>query len=173
MNTAALTLLGLTALAPLLLRWRRLPPWISPATTAVLAAAAAITASYGSAVQGFQLGATVVLAVAAAGFGGMPFPPAIFRFARWQAGVAANFALDRGPLRGGRIIGVLERIAIAVAMLAGWPEGIVVVLGVKGLARYPELRESKDHVSEQFIIGTSASVLWALAIGGLGRGMFT
>ena len=28
-------------------------------------------------------------------------------------------------------------------LLAGWPEGLAVVLAVKGLARYPELREAR------------------------------
>ncbi|MGU3294570.1 hypothetical protein [Williamsia sp. M5A3_1d] len=68
------------------------------------------------------------------------------------------------PLRGGRLIGVLERTAVAAAVLAGWPEGIAVVLAVKGLARYPEIRAA--HAGEQFIIGTFGSVLWALAVAG-------
>ena len=69
------------------------------------------------------------------------------------------------PLRGGRVIGVLERIGVAVCLLAGWPAGIAVILGVKGLARFPQLRE--HHASEQFIIGTFASVLWAGAGAGI------
>ncbi|MCX5046635.1 hypothetical protein OG921_26020 [Aldersonia sp. NBC_00410] len=180
MNIAALILLGATAVAPLLLGHRRIPMWISPAVTAALATAAAILAGYGDAVHGFAIGATAVLSVAAAALGGLPFAPLAFRIARRQSDRAdpADSAdlrdtTDPGPLRGGLMIGVFERIAIVVTVLAGWPEGIVVVLGVKGLARYPELREPKPHASEQFIIGTFASVLWALAIGGIGRGMFT
>nr|WP_235681533.1 hypothetical protein [Tomitella gaofuii] len=71
-----------------------------------------------------------------------------------------------GPLRGGLAIGVLERTAVTVAVLAGWPGGIAVVLAVKGLARYPELRE--PDASEQFIIGTFTSVLFSLAVAGVG-----
>ncbi|WP_200176274.1 hypothetical protein [Tomitella cavernea] len=71
-----------------------------------------------------------------------------------------------GPLRGGLAIGVLERTAVTVAVLAGWPGGIAVVLAVKGLARYPELRE--PDASEQFIIGTFSSVLSSLAVAGVG-----
>lgn len=56
-----------------------------------------------------------------------------------------------------------------VAVLTGWPEGIAVVLAVKGLARYPELRDPR--ASEYFIIGTFTSVLWALAAGGIGAGL--
>ncbi len=69
------------------------------------------------------------------------------------------------------MIGLLERAAVAAAILAGWPEGIAVVLAVKGLARYPELRE--PQASEQFIIGTFTSVLWAIAVCGVGRGLLT
>ena len=65
------------------------------------------------------------------------------------------------------MVGLLERASIAATVLAGWPEGMVLVLGIKGLARYPDLRDSK--ASEQFIIGTFASVLWAVAVAALGR----
>ncbi|GAB4066593.1 hypothetical protein GCM10028777_19830 [Angustibacter speluncae] len=68
-------------------------------------------------------------------------------------------------LRGGATIGVLERTAIAASVLVGWPEGIAVVLAVKGLGRYPELRS--PGTSERFIIGTFGSVLWALACVGV------
>ncbi|MFC0315444.1 hypothetical protein ACFQNE_10245 [Gordonia phosphorivorans] len=70
------------------------------------------------------------------------------------------------PLRGGRIIGLMERAAVTVSLLLGWPAGIAVILGIKGLARFPQLRE--HHASEQFILGTFASVLWACALGGIG-----
>ncbi|GAA1463886.1 hypothetical protein [Williamsia maris] len=68
------------------------------------------------------------------------------------------------PLRGGRVIGFLERGAVAVTLIVGWPEGLAIILAVKGLARYPELRES--HAGEQFIIGTFGSVLYAVAVAG-------
>lgn len=64
-------------------------------------------------------------------------------------------------LRGGAWIGVLERLAILAALLAGWYEGVAVALGLKGLGRYPELRRSE--ASERFIIGTFASILWVVA----------
>ena len=43
-------------------------------------------------------------------------------------------------LRGGAWIGALERLAVFVTVLAGWPEGLAVTLALKGLGRYPELR---------------------------------
>ncbi len=68
-------------------------------------------------------------------------------------------------LRGGTWIGALERIAITATLLAGWPEGLAVVLAVKGLGRYPELRQ--PGAAERFIIGTFTSVLWAAACAGV------
>jgi hypothetical protein len=74
-------------------------------------------------------------------------------------------------LRGGAWIGALERVAIFASLVAGWPEGLAVVLAVKGLGRYPELRAAEDGVrtgaAERFIIGTFASVLWACACAGV------
>jgi hypothetical protein len=79
-------------------------------------------------------------------------------------------------LRGGALIGSLERTAIYASLVAGWPEGIAVVLAIKGLARYPELRSpdqpasvTPQAVAERFIIGTFTSVLWAVTCAGLLR----
>lgn len=81
---------------------------------------------------------------------------------------------DKGLLRGGLWIGYLERLGIVTAILTGYPAGIAVILGVKTLARYAELksqptpdtgaREANEESSaaiEQFIIGTMTSALWA------------
>ena len=74
-----------------------------------------------------------------------------------------------GVLRGGTWIGVLERLLITGGILVGSPEVIAVVIAVKGLGRYPELRETEPElrggVAERFIIGTFASFLWAAAVG--------
>ena len=70
-------------------------------------------------------------------------------------------------LRGGAWIGALERLGVYVALVAGWAPGLAVVLAVKGLGRYPELRNQADTgVAERFIIGTFTSVLWAVACAG-------
>lgn len=81
-------------------------------------------------------------------------------------------------LPGGRWIGILERIAVYVSIVAGFPTGIAVALAVKGLGRYPELRAEKEgreaaRVGELFIIGTFASVLWAAAWAGVAVGVCT
>ena len=73
-------------------------------------------------------------------------------------------------LRGGTWIGGLERAAIFATLVAGWPEGLAVVLAVKGLGRYPELRRRRTAsagTAERFIIGTFTSVLWAVACAGV------
>jgi hypothetical protein len=82
-------------------------------------------------------------------------------------------------LRGGAWIGGFERAAVFAALASGWPEGLAVVLALKGLGRYSELRgqpggpgirgdppPTGSGVAERFIIGTFASVLWACAAAG-------
>ncbi len=70
-------------------------------------------------------------------------------------------------LRGGHWIGLLERVAIFASILAGFGEGIAVVLAIKGLARYPDLKATTTGAAERFIIGTFTSVLFAAACSGL------
>ena len=75
---------------------------------------------------------------------------------------------SRPLLQGGLWVGILERLAITGAIIAQHPELIAVVVAVKGLGRYPELR-SQDNpgTAERFIIGTFTSVLWAAACAGV------
>lgn len=145
------------------------PEWASSTVSLAALAVAAIAATRTTPVTGFALGAALVVCVLAAATAGAPVVLATFKIARRQPD--GSPAPAAGPLRGGRVIGILERIAVAVSILAGWPEGIAIVLAVKGLARYPELRE--PHASEQFIIGTFASVLWAIAVCGTGKALIT
>lgn len=83
-------------------------------------------------------------------------------------------------LRGGSWIGRFERAAIFAAIASGWPEGLAVVLALKGLGRYSELRgaaptpevvpegtRATPAVAERFLIGTFASVQWACACAGV------
>jgi len=72
-------------------------------------------------------------------------------------------ALPPGVLRGGLVIGVLERLAVTVAILGGQPVAIAYVVAIKALGRYSELKET-PAASERFIIGTLASMLWAAGV---------
>ena len=68
-------------------------------------------------------------------------------------------------LRGGLMIGILERLAVAGAILAGFPEAIAVVVAIKGVGRVTELATAEAR--ERFIIGTLASLIWACACAAL------
>lgn len=72
-------------------------------------------------------------------------------------------ALPPGVLRGGLVIGVLERLAVTVAILGGQPVAIAYVVAVKALGRYAELKET-PAAAERFIIGTLTSMLWAAGV---------
>ncbi|MBP2411317.1 hypothetical protein JOF48_000116 [Arthrobacter stackebrandtii] len=82
--------------------------------------------------------------------------------------VAAGVRPGGEVLRGGLLIGFLERGAVALAILAGQPVAIAYVVAIKGLGRYPELKESPG-ASERFIIGTLASMLWSAAVAVLAK----
>ena len=73
----------------------------------------------------------------------------------------------REVLRGGMWIGILERVGLTAAILAGRFELAAVVVAIKALGRYPEIREN-PAVSERFIIGTLTSLLVAAGCGAAG-----
>jgi hypothetical protein len=82
-------------------------------------------------------------------------------------GQAAADAPIREVLRGGTTIGYLERLAVAIAIVAGFPEAIAVVVAIKGIGRFSELAAAEAR--ERFIIGTLASLLWGCIVAGLVR----
>jgi hypothetical protein len=199
MTVVALVLLALTAAGPvlaLLLRRRWADPTLPVAATSVvlLAGAAALAAAAGD-VDGWRAAAGRVLAVVAATTAGSDVVRAVFRLVRrdvdlhhapvpgrpQQPADALADAPARQPtaaplehpagavLRGGIWIGYLERAAVSATLLAGWPEGMALVLAVKGVGRYPELRgpqSNEANAPEAFIIGTLVSVLWAAGAAG-------
>ena len=94
------------------------------------------------------------------------------------AGTAALAAGSAGAsvnsvriLRGGAIIGVLERVAVCLAILAGEPVAIAYVVAIKGLGRFAELKET-PVAAERFIIGTLTSLLWAAGVAALAKVLF-
>lgn len=186
MTILTLVLFALSAAAPvLLLPLKRVvaDPVLPVATlTATLLALTAAVAARLDPVDGWEHAAAIVLGVAAATTGGSVVVRSVFRLmrreflpARTRAG-ATPPAADPAPseqtdsgrpesvLRGGAWIGYLERAAVATTVLAGWPEGIALVLAVKGVGRYSELREA--NAPEAFIVGTLTSLLWAAAAAG-------
>lgn len=115
----------------------------------------------------------VLLGLLAIGLGS-PLTTLVFRVVdRGHHGTPAEAASVEAAgsiLRGGRWIGWLERTAVFATLVAGWPEGLALILGIKGLGRYPELRGGHNPgTAERFIIGTFVSVLFASACAGLAR----
>lgn len=72
-------------------------------------------------------------------------------------------------LRGGSAIGQLERAAVYLGLVVGWPEAIAAVIALKGLGRFAELRGATDGAAERFMIGSFTSLLWASLLGTVGR----
>jgi hypothetical protein len=98
---------------------------------------------------------------------------AIVRLVLTAAGTQFSPAEQR--LRGGRIIGPIERVLIFGLGLAGEPTAAALVIGAKGLLRYPELsglradagssgsgHRTIDVVTEYLLIGSLTS--WGLAL---------
>ncbi|WP_194398019.1 hypothetical protein [Microbacterium atlanticum] len=73
----------------------------------------------------------------------------------------------REVMRGGTTIGYLERVAVALGIIAGFPEAIAVIVALKGIGRFSELAAAEAR--ERFIIGTLASLVWACLVAGLVR----
>ncbi|GAA4833035.1 hypothetical protein GCM10023221_06630 [Luteimicrobium xylanilyticum] len=131
-----------------------------------------MSAGQALAVAGISVG---LLAVSV--LGGLVVVPAVLRAAGRTSASEASGSADAAPspeapdaaavLRGGTWIGILERLAVTGCLLAGFPAGVAVVVAVKGLGRYPEIRDNPG-VSERFVIGTLASLAWAGAAGLLG-----
>lgn len=66
----------------------------------------------------------------------------------------------------GKYIGWLERALVLTFFVAGYPDGVGLLLAAKALARYPEIKtDPKGHFAEYFLIGTLTSVSLALAAG--------
>ncbi|KRE77506.1 hypothetical protein [Arthrobacter sp. Soil763] len=101
---------------------------------------------------------------------GAPAPDAASGTAPASAGQAVPVSGTR-ILRGGAIIGVLERLAVSLAILTGQPVAIAYVVAIKGLGRFAELKET-PVAAERFIIGTLTSLLWAAGVTALVKVLF-
>ncbi|HZC25951.1 MAG TPA: hypothetical protein VE287_02940 [Actinopolymorphaceae bacterium] len=162
-----------------ILRLEANPWWMVAGVPSVVLGLAAIlaAASGGHGANAWVADVASVLAVAVAVGGGRAVTDAVLRGAG-STGIpdithpVEPAAAQPGPaprarpvMRGGAWIGSLERAAVASCLLVGIPEGVAVVLAIKGLGRYPELRA--PGAAERFIIGTFASLLWAGAAAGV------
>ncbi|WP_300267752.1 hypothetical protein [Microbacterium sp.] len=118
--------------------------------------------------------------IAAATIGGNPFTRRALDIATGNrvretpdGGILIIAAQESDPentrtlMRGGTVIGYLERVAAVIAITVGFPEAVAAVIAVKGVGRFPELAESEAR--ERFIVGTVASLLWAGVIGAIVR----
>lgn len=84
---------------------------------------------------------------------------------------AASVSWQRGEsvLKGGRVLGPLERFVIGAIVLAGDPAAAAIVVTAKGLLRFPEIRSEgnvrgPEAITEYFLIGTFTSLFIAAAV---------
>jgi hypothetical protein len=104
----------------------------------------------------FVLGLSAVIFMTASG-------NRIVRLVLDAAGVSRS---SQTALRGGRLLGPLERLIVFAIVLAGDPAAAAIVITGKGLLRFPEIRSEvgspgPDAVTEYFLIGTFVSLLIA------------
>ena len=62
---------------------------------------------------------------------------------------------------------IRDRLAAVMSIVAGFPEGLAVVVALKGIGRFSELADADAR--ERFIIGSLASLIWACVVGALIR----
>lgn len=164
-----LVLLG-AAVAFGALGWGRHGRAVGPPLSLAALAAAAVLAATADGLAAGRWATTVLVALAGAlaVVGGGPLTTRIFTIIDRQD--ADRQTLDQAGqvLRGGAWIGGLERLAVFAGLAAGFPEGVAVVLALKGVGRFNDLRgDGASAATERFIIGTFASVLWAAGCAGV------
>ncbi len=91
------------------------------------------------------------------------------RIVRFTLAATDTSLLDEeGKMRGGRVLGPMERVIVAAAVISGGLAGAGFVIAAKGLLRFREIRgdtQSKvDEITEYFLIGTFTSVIVAAAV---------
>jgi hypothetical protein len=85
------------------------------------------------------------------------------------ASTKASLEEGEDTLRGGRLLGPMERLIVAAAVVSGAMAGAGFVIAAKGLLRFREIRGGDqpkvDEITEYFLIGTFTSVVVAAAVG--------
>ena len=94
----------------------------------------------------------------------------------WGAGVAlkhqmASFAAElsetakQGLPKGGKVVGMLERLLVFTFVLGGKPEGAGFIVAAKSVFRIGQLTQKEDRdLAEYILIGTLRSIAYALVI---------
>ncbi len=110
-------------------------------------------------IEQFLLGASVALFLLATA-------NRIVRLVLIAAGTPATKSEPK--LKGGRLLGPMERLFVAGMTLSGNLTGAAVIIAAKGLLRLPEIRSDvdqaqghDDQITEYFLIGTFCSLLLA------------
>ena len=120
------------------------------------------------------LAGAILLSGVLAIIAGSPLTGWVFRHVERRSGVGpgqtvSSIQAASVVLRGGQMIGFLERTAVFLGIVTGYPEALVGVIALKGLGRFAELRGSTEGAAERFLIGSFTSLLWAAVLGALAR----
>jgi hypothetical protein len=148
--------------------WRRGGRVMTVLVTALLAVTLVVSAVLPEAAPPVVAAITTIAALLIAVAGGSPAVRALLdrtSFDEHEGQHGGIVVGDRELLRGGEVIGLLERLAVAGAIIAGFPEALAVVIAIKGVGRFTELENGA--VRERFIVGTLGSWIWAAAAAGL------
>lgn len=149
--------------------WRRPEPALTVATVVLTVLALLTAAALPGPVPALVAVLVTVGALVVAVAGGSVVTRAVLDRVAFDEPEGAHGGLvaadGRERLRGGEVIGLLERIAVAGTIVAGFPEGLAVVVAIKGVGRFSELETSA--VRERFLVGTLTSWVWAAAAAGI------
>lgn len=148
--------------------WRRRARIVTLVALVLLAVTLMVAAILPEAAPSVVTAITTLSALVIAVTGGSPVVKLLLDRTTFdeQEGIHGGIVVDdREVLRGGEVIGLLERLAVAGAIIAGVPEALAVIIAIKGVGRFTELDSSP--VRERFIVGTLGSWIWAAGAAGL------
>lgn len=110
----------------------------------------------------------LLLVVAGVGLVQLSTANVLVRLVLDAVGVPAS--ANEKKLKGGRLLGPMERLFLVSLGATGYLTAAAVVVAAKGLLRFPELqrdeRAGPSDVTEYFLIGSFGS--WLVALGGVG-----
>ncbi|MBW4042435.1 MAG: hypothetical protein HIU86_09960 [Acidobacteria bacterium] len=148
--------------------WRKPSRVLTTLVIALTAGTLLVAAILPEAAPPVVVAITAVAALVIAAAGGSPVVRLLLDRTTFdeQEGIHGGIVVgERELLRGGEVIGLLERLAVAGAIVTGFPEALAVIIAIKGVGRFTELENGA--VRERFIVGTLGSWIWAAAAAGL------